>query len=202
MLNDAVGGLNPEAVLTSYRVGGRHIWLPNKDSSFHHKLYGIPGGIELLDEKDEVVPALRDILALIAEGDMVFSLSHQSVKERFIIIDEAKKLGVKRIEVCHPIAITAKMTVQQMKTAADKGAYLGMYCANFEAGHMWSWDEFIKAVKTVGSDRIVIGTDCGSFAYPAPLEAMRLFITGMLMRGIPDGDVEKMVKINSSRLLY
>jgi predicted metal-dependent TIM-barrel fold hydrolase len=202
MLNDAVGGLNPEAVLTSYRVGGRHVWLPNKDSSFHHKLYGIPGGIELLDENDEVVPALREILALVAEGDMVLSLSHQSVKERFIIIDEAKKLGVKRIEVCHPIAITAKMTVEQMKTAADKGAYLGMYCANLETGHMWSWDEFMKAVNIVVSDRIVIGTDCGSFAYPAPIEAMRLFITGMLMRGIPDKEVEKMVKTNPTQLLY
>jgi len=30
---------------------------------------------------------------------------------------------------------------------------------------------------------------------------MRLFITGMLMRGIPDRDVEKMVKTNPSDLL-
>src|SRR5512147_174831 len=35
MLGYSVGGLNPEAVLTSYRIGGKHVWLPNKDSSFH-----------------------------------------------------------------------------------------------------------------------------------------------------------------------
>jgi predicted metal-dependent TIM-barrel fold hydrolase len=202
MLNDAVGGLNPEAVLTSYRIGAKHVWLPNKDSSFHHKLYGIPGGIEFLDEKDRVLPALREILALIAEGDMVLSLSHQSVKERLIIIDEAQKIGVHRIEVGHPIALTAKMTVEQMKIAAGKGAYLGMYCANFETGIMWSWEEFLEAVKVVGPDRIVIGSDCGHFAFPAPVEAMRLFITGMLMRGIPEEDVEKMVKTNPCNLLY
>ena len=61
---------------------------------------------------------------------------------------------------------------------------------------------FMEAVKVVGCDRIVIGTDCGHFAFPAPVEAMRLFITGMLMRGSPDNDVEKMVKTNSSDLLY
>jgi len=202
MLNYAVGGLNPEAVLTSYRIGGKHVWLPNKDASFHHKLFGNPGGIEVLDEHDRVLPGLRDVLELIAEGDMVLSLSHQSVKERFIIIDEARKAGVKRIEVGHPLQLTAKMTIDQMKIAAEKGAYLGMYCATFEPGLMWSWEGFMEAVKVVGCDRIVIGTDCGHFAFPAPLDAMRLFITGMLMRGIPDKDVEKMVKTNASELLY
>ena len=202
MLNYAVGGLNPEAVLTSYRVGGTHVWLPNKDASFHHKLYGIPGGIDVVDENDCVLPELREVLDLIAEGDMVLSLCHQSVKERFIIIDEAKKAGVKRIEVGHPLHLTAKMTVDQMKIAAEKGAYLGMYCANLETGVMWSWEEFMEAVRVVGCDRIVIGTDCGDFAFPAPVEAMRLFITGMLMRGIPDNDVEKMVKTNPGELLY
>ncbi len=77
-----------------------------------------------------------------------------------------------------------------------------MYCANFEPGIIWSWEEFLKAVSVVGSDRIVIGTDCGHFAFPAPLEALRLFITGMLTRGIPDKDVEKMVKTNAREMLY
>ena len=201
MLNDAVGGLNPEAVLTSYRIGGRHVWLPNKDSSFHHKLYGIPGGIEILDQDGGIVPNLREILALVAEGDMVLSLSHQSVRERFVVIDEATKMGVKRIEVGHPLAITAKMTVDQMKIAAEKGAYIGMYCANFES-LVWSWEGFMEAIRVVGCDHIVIGTDCGHFAFPTPLEALRLFITGMLTRGIPDADVEKMVKSNALKLLY
>jgi hypothetical protein len=34
------------------------------------------------------------------------------------------------------------MTVDQMNIAAEKGACLGMYCANFETGLMWSWEEF------------------------------------------------------------
>jgi len=94
------------------------------------------------------------------------------------------------------------MTTDQMKIAAEKGAYLGMYCANFDTGLTWSWDGFLEAVKVVGPDHIVIGTDCGHFAFPAPLEAMRLFITGMLTRGIPDKDVEKMLKTNARNLLY
>src|SRR4030066_1116933 len=160
-LNDSVGGLNPEAVLTSYRVGGKHVWLPNKDSSFHHKLYGIPGGIEVLDENDHVVPSLREILSLIAEGDMILSLSHQSVKERFIIIDEEKRAGVKRIEVGHPLAVMAKMTIDQMKIAVNKGAYLGMYCENFDIGLTRSWEEVMEGGKVGGGDHSVVGTSAG-----------------------------------------
>lgn len=201
VLNYSVGGLNPEAVNVSYRVGGKFVWLPNMDASFHHKVMGTPGGIEVLDENDHIVPPLKEIFAMIAEGDMVLSLCHQSTKERFILIDEARKAGIKRIEVCHPNQVTAKMTVAQMNIAADKGAYIGLYCVSFRP-LQWSWDEFMEATRVVGCDRIIASTDCGHFAAPTPVEAMRLFVTGMLMRDISDKDVEKMVKINPSGLLY
>ena len=84
-----------------------------------------------------------------------------------------------------------------IKTWCDINPHLGD--GQTEADY---WEEFMEAVKVVGCDRIVIGTDCGHFAFPAPVEAMRLFITGMLMRGIPDKDVEKMVKTNPRDLLY
>lgn len=201
VLNYSVGGLNPEAVNVSYRIGGKVVWLPNLDASFHHKVMGIPGGIEVLDENDHIVPPLREIFTMIAEGDMVLSLCHQSTKERFILIDEARKAGIKRIEVCHPNQITAKMTFDQMKIAADKGAYISFYCAGFRP-LQWSWDDFMQATKVVGFNRVIASTDCGNFEFPSPADAMRLLITGMLTRGIPDEDVEKMVKINPSALLY
>ena len=201
VLNYCVGGLNPEAVNVCHRVGGKFVWLPNLDASFHRKVMGTKGGIEVLDENDNIVPPLREIFAMIAEVDMVLSLGHQSTKERFILIDEAKKAGIKRIELIHPNQVTNKMTVDQMKIAADKGVYIGYYCTNFRP-LQWSWDEFMQVCQTVGPDRIIAGTDSGIFMSPSPLEAMRLYITGMLVRDVPERDVGKMVKTNPSTLLY
>jgi len=201
VLNYNVGGLNPEAVSVSYRIGGKLVWLPNMDASFHHKVMGTSGGIDVLDENDRIVPPLREIIAMIAEGDMVLSICHQSTKERFILIDEAKRMGVKRIEICHPNEVTAKMTVEQMKIAANKGAYISFHCTSFRP-LQWSWDEFVQATKIVGCDRIIAATDCGHFASPTPVEAMRLFIVGMIMQGITEKDIEKMVKNNPSTLIY
>jgi len=98
-----VGGLNPEAVFNQYRIGGKHVWLPNKDSSFHHKLYGIPGGSKFLDEKDHVVPPLREILSLIAEGDMILSLSApERLKKDSSLSMKQRERALKRIEVGIP----------------------------------------------------------------------------------------------------
>ena len=71
VLNYAVGGLNPEAVVVNARLGGKYVWLPSLDSAYHHQGMGSTGGIEVLDENDNVVPPLKEIFSLMAQTDMV-----------------------------------------------------------------------------------------------------------------------------------
>jgi hypothetical protein len=78
---------------------------------------------------------------------------------------------------------------------------LSFFCTNFRP-LQWSWDLFIQVTKIVGSEHITAGTDCGHFAGPTPVDAMRIFITGMLVRDVLDKDIEKMVKINPGELIY
>ncbi len=201
VLNYAVGGLNPDAVISAYRLGGKYVWLPNMDATHHRKVLGAQGGIEVIDENDKVVPALREILGLIAEGDMALGVGHQSTKERFIIVDEARKIGVKRIEVNHVNFPLSRMTPEQAKFAASKGALIGLYVIEFRPP-LFYIDEALDIIKVVGAENIVIGSDCGHFHNPAPVEGLRLLITELLMAGVPDKDVELMVKTNPARLVY
>jgi len=200
-LNYAVGGLNPAAVLASARIGAKVVWPPGVNSSHYHKMMGVPGGIDVLDENDNVVPAMKEILSIIAEGDLVLNMSCLGVKDVFCLIDEAKKLGVKRMNVVHPNQSTSLMTVEQMKIAADKGASIELCCVHFLPSH-FSWDVFMEAYKLVGPDKMITSSDNGCFEFFTPVVAMRAYIAGMLIRGIPDSDVEKMVKTNPKRLLY
>ncbi|MFH1480265.1 MAG: DUF6282 family protein, partial [Pseudomonadota bacterium] len=162
VLNYNVGGLNPEAVESAAGLGGKFIWTPNLDSTHHRKVSGGSGGIEVLDDKDRIVPELHEIFRLIAKYDLVLSITHQSTKERFIMVDAALEAGVRRIEICHPTAPSTKMSVDQMKAIADKGAYLGLYCVNF-APPLFSIEETIEVIKVVGADRLVLGTDLGNW---------------------------------------
>ncbi len=201
-LNYAVGGLNPAAVVASARIGGKIVWPPVTDSSHFRKLLGVSGGIDILDENDNVVPAMKEILGLIAEGDLVLNMSALGVKDVFYLIDEAKKIGVKRMNVVHPNQDTSLMTVEQRKIAADKGAFIEMSCTDFTPGRFLGWDDFMETYKLVGSDRMIASSDNGNYRFFTPVVAMRTYITGMLDRDIPDKDVEKMVKTNPRKLLY
>ena len=200
-LNYAVGGLNPVAVIASARIGAKVVWPPGTDSSHYYKLMGVPGGIDVLDENDNVVPAMKEILSIIAEGDLVLNLSCLGVKDVFCLIDEANKLGVKRMNVVHPNQLTSLMTVEQMKIAADKGASIELTCNDFQS-ISFTWDAFMQAYNLLGADKIIASTDNGCFEFFTPVVAMRAYITGMLTHGIPDSDVEKMIKTNPKRLLY
>jgi len=203
VLNYAVGGLNPDAVVASYRVGGKYIWMPNMDASHHRKVTGSPkgGGISLIDEDGNIVPELKEILALMAETDMVLGLCHQSTKERFAVVKEAVKMGVQRIEIAHvnyPLTMT---TPEQAKMLADMGAYIGIYAMHL-APPAFTWDETVAFYKAVGPERIVFGSDCGHIEIGLPWEGMRKLILGFLFRGVPDEHVKLMCQTNAYNLLH
>ena len=200
VLNYSVGGLNPAAVEVNARIGGRVVWTPTADSNHFCTLLGIPGGIKILDENDKVVPPMKEILSLIVEGDLVLNISCLWVKEVFHLIDEAKKMGVKRINFVHPNHPCSLATVEQMKIAADKGAFVELtrnYGADF-----FSWDVFMKAYELIGPNRLIAASDAGYFSRVTPVVTMRAYITEMLLHEIPEKEIEKMIKINPKKLLY
>jgi hypothetical protein len=201
VLNYNVGGLNPEAVDTSALLGGRFVWTPNVDAAHHRNMEGKPGGIAVIDDQDKVVPALRDVFEVVVKHDLVLSLSHHSTKERFIMIDTAKKMGVKRIEIVHPCYPVNKMSVDQMKIAAEKGAFVALTTLRL-APPEFSLKEMMQIIHTVGADHLVIQTDLGTWMGPPPPVAYRIFLCMLLGQGVSETDIRKMAVNNPERLIF
>ncbi len=201
VLNYNVGGLNPEAVTTSALLGGRFVWTPNVDAAHHRKMEGKPGGIAVIDDKDRVVAALRDVFEVVAKHDLVLSLSHHSTKERFIMIDAAREMGIKRIEIVHPCYPVNKMSVDQMKIAAQKGAFIALTTLRL-APPEFSLKEMMQIINTVGADHLVIQTDLGTWMGPPPPVAYRIFLCMLLGQGVSESDIRKMAVSNPERLIY
>lgn len=200
VLNNASGGLNPEAVIVNARLDGKYVWLPTLDSVPDREWAKLPGGIRLFDESGGIVQPLKEIFDLIAQTEMVLGLCHQKGKETLILLDEARKAGVKRIEVVHPTYSIFKLAIEEMKSAVEKGAYLGMY--SFSLNPNFDADLILRVIKEVGPERLVMGSDCGMFTGDSPVDGMRRLITWMLHSGVPDPIVERIAKTNARELLY
>lgn len=203
VLNYAVGGLNPDAVIAAHGLGGKYVWLPTLDARNQRTVLGPKGegGIEVIDRNGKVAPALREILALISETDMVLGLGHESTKDKFIIVDEARRLGLNRIEAVHANFFLTKLTPEEAKEIASKGVFIGLYALSL-APPYFDFDETLNLIKAVGAENIVIASDGGHPELPSPVEGMRLLISKLLNAGIPDRDIEIMIKTNPAKLLY
>jgi hypothetical protein len=200
VLDKAVGGLNPDVVRYSARIGGRFVWTPVFISSHYHKIVQELGGIEIIDKNNKVVPPLKQIFQIIAKYDMVLALCHHSTKERLIMIDDAKEEGVERIIIVHATESLVKMSIDQMKMAANKGAYIELCCLDFRESEV-QWNEWISIIQEVGADNIILATDCGNPMLPPPSVQYWLMIYKLLLSGISDANIEKMAKFNQKKLI-
>jgi predicted TIM-barrel fold metal-dependent hydrolase len=202
--NYYVGGLFPESVEVCARAGGKKVWLPSHDSAHHHRVMEEPGGIELLDEKGKPLKELMEILEIVKNYDLILDPCHASVKERFVVIDAAREMGIKKIMLTHPNWNVNRATIEQQVEMANRGAFVGLFMYS-SVPHFNNPNgdpfEMLEIIKQVGPDRIVMSTDLGTMLNVHPVEGMKLFFRLLLALGVSTENIEKMAKKNPSFLL-
>jgi len=199
-LNYCVGGINAHAVEASANFGGRYVWLPSVHASHCFRVQSKEGGIPVLDDRKQVLPAVKDVLKIIAQRDMILGLAHQSTEERFLIVQEAKALGVKWISVSHPQGRINKMTVEQMKEMAEMGAYICIQNQTINSHELN--DETLEMIKQVPGERLVYGSDLTMWGNFHPVDGVRLLIEVLLGYGVPEETLRNIFINNPKRLLF
>jgi hypothetical protein len=171
-LNYSVGGFNPEAVRKSLGFPGmKYVWMPMVDS-YHHRRVVYDDwsghGLAFLDESRRLLPAVTEILRIIADNDLVLACGHYPYEDVVVLVEEARRLGVNRIELVHPAHVHSKHTIAQMKEQAERGAKLmlsGLGTMAFplhESGPLYA----AQIVKEVGAQNLVYGSDIGQLQNP------------------------------------
>lgn len=166
-LNYSQGGLNPEAIRKCLGFPGmQYVWLPMVDS-YHHRrvVYDDTSGhgLHLLDDQCRPLPELIEILKIVAENDLVLASGHYPFEDTYRVFQEARELGVTRMEVVHPAHIHSKHTLEQMRQQAELGAKLmvsGLGAQAFplhESGPLYA----AQQIKEVGAENCVFGSDFG-----------------------------------------
>ena len=204
VLNYAVGGLNPRAVEVCADLGGRLVWLPSINASHYYAVMGKEGGIEVLDDKGEVVPELLSVMEVVRDNNLILVLAHQSVYERFVVIKKAKEMGVKKILISHPLGTVNRATPEQIKEMVDMGAYAAVtYNTSFpnlyQRGNI---PGTLKLFELAGFDKLVGGSECSQLGTSSPAAGMELFLRTLLLLGISKENIRTMLDKTPSKLLY
>lgn len=204
-LNLSQGGLNPEAVKKCLKFPRmKYVWLPMVDSYHHRRVVyddWSGAGVHLLDERGKALPPLVEICKICAGNDLVLATGHYPYRENAVVVEEAKKAGVRRIEIIHPAHIHSKHTIAQMKTLAREGAMLmlsGLGHLVFplhESGPVYA----VRMIKEIGADHLVYGSDFGQLQNFSHVLGARWFIKVLLAYGATRQEISKIFKINTAR---
>ena len=207
VLNYSVGGFNPEAVKKCLCFPGmKYVWMPMVDS-YHHRRVVYDDwsgyGLNFLDENRKVIPQVQDILRIIADNDLVLASGHYPYADTAVLVEEARRLGVNRIEVIHPAHIHSKHTIEEMKKQAERGAKLmlsGLGAMAFplhETGPLYA----ARIVKEVGPDNLVYGSDFGQLQNFPHITANRWMIKLLLAYGCTKEEISRVFRETPAKLI-
>jgi hypothetical protein len=204
-LNRSVGGINPAAIehMVSLAGGrGRVVWMPTFDSENGVRLARESRPFVPVARGGELLPEVRDVIALIAKHDLVLATGHSSPAEALLLLREGRRAGVKHMVVTHAMFTPVLMTVPQMKEAASLGAFLefagGNPGGNGGAERMKS---FADAIRAIGIERCILSTDLGQANNPFPADGFGALLLALRRLGFSAEELDRLAKQNPASLL-
>jgi hypothetical protein len=213
ILNKSVGGINPEAVFIALNMGAMRIEFPTVDSTKHIEVLGrtypwskiqLPktDGITILDKKGNIIPEVREVAELVASYDAILCSGHLTIPEIFVLIEEARDSGVKKILITHADLDVVSASKEVQKKMVEMGAIIEhSFTPCTHLRQRLDPRVISEAIEYVGADNCVMSSDMGQPVNPIPIEGFRMFIKTMLHLGISQKDVDIMTKKNPAKLL-
>ncbi len=214
-LNWPVGGLNKYAVDCAAKLGARQVWMPTTHAAYYLKhVNHVPmfaktmpkdiRGISILGEDGSLVPEVGPVLEAIARHGMILATGHLSPEEGLALIREARRAGVEKIVVTHPLATFVNYSLDQMREALVAGATYLEHVFNDctrQVSHPIPPSALGDAIKAIGPEHCIMSTDSGQVVNPRPVEMMAWYIREMLQYGLPARAIRTMIKTNPGRIL-
>ena len=215
VLNRAVGGLNAEAIRRMVTFSGERakvVWLPTFDAENHVRRFEEDRPFVSVVKDGKPVEPLGEIFKLVAKHNLVLQTGHSSAEECLILIKAARAAGVKKILITHAMADPIRMTIPQMKKAAEMGAKMEcVWMTNLSGpkSHLPSmrhWKrvttkEYAEAIRAIGVKHFVMSSDLGQYLNPIPTDGMKAFVLELKEEGFPYLEIIALCRDNAAELL-
>jgi hypothetical protein len=203
-----VGGVNPAAVEVALGLGARIVWLPTLSSrqDFDNGIaaqLGIPGpGIVVTDADDQLLPETHEVLALVKQHDAILATGHVSTAEHYAVVKDFARTG--RVIVTHATEDLAgpNLSAAQCRELAELGAWIEL-CAMTCIGGLATRTvgEMLATMRTVGVERVTLGTDFGQKINPHPAAGLQTYADALYAEGLTEAEIRLMACTNPCDLL-
>jgi hypothetical protein len=206
VLNRSVGGVNPAAVeqAAHFKGGfGKVVWMPTFDAENQVRFSKENRPFVSVSRNGALLPEVREVLANMAKEKMSLATGHSTPVEDLMLIREARKMGITRIVVTHPLKDPIHMNIDDMREAAKLGAFL-----EFDASGVLPTTEnhlaiadYVKAIHAVGADHCILSSDLGQAVNPVHTEGWKKYLTDLTTAGLKPDEIAVMTRRNPARFL-
>jgi len=214
-LNPPLGGVNPLAVESFLREGGRVVFMPTYGAANHIARWGAgkpptafplaPGfaGLELLDQAGGLKPECRAVLELVARKDAVLATGHVSPRESLALLQAARQAGVRRLLVTHPSESVVAMSPEEQLQAVRLGAMIEhcFFAVTEACPERISIEEIRDQIRLVGTERVILSSDFGQPGNPPAVEGFGHYLEALMKSGVKEDEIRQMIAHNPRRLL-
>ena len=222
ILNHAVGGINPVAAYAAVCMGAKEVKMPTIHAANHVELSGptysyfddkVPPvlanleGIKILDENGKLKQSAYELLEVLKNEDVFLSTGHLTYPEIKVLVSEARRMGLERIQITHADSLYSYLTADQQLELAELGAIIEHHIARCmpvvfkgKEGRMEP-EEIVYNIRKVGAERCTLGSDFGQMFNPHPVDGFRMFVRTMLKCGITEKEMDWLIRKNPARLL-
>ena len=217
VLNRAVGGINPvavEAMALSKGGRGKVVYMPTVDAEYRSN----PGPDKVpVSRNGQLVPAVQEVLKVMAKYDLGLSTGHVSPEEVLMLIRAAKAAGVNKIYVQHPNHGGLVMSMAQMKEAVRLGALIeivlsgegltggplggGSAVINRENPVQDFGPQKLADIRELGPENVVLTSDLGQPGRVSHADAFQIALTVLAKAGFSQAEIDIMTKQNPARFL-
>lgn len=200
-LDLTVGGVNPAAVDWMTKVKGaygRVVWMPTFDSEHQVTSSGQQRPFARVAKSGELVPEVKQVIAIIAKNNLVLETGHSSPAEALMLIREARRQGVQNILVTHAMSAPVNMSIPEMQEAAKLGAYIELVWVKPGSD---AAKAYVKAIREVGPEFCVLSSDLGQATTPLHPDGLLALYEYLHGQGFSVNEIDRMAKINPAKLL-
>ena len=187
------------------KLGAKVVWLPTASARNHIEKLNLDMKkcVEVVRD-GKVVPEMNDVFQLVKDHDAVLGTAHVSPEECFVVVEAARKAGVKKIVVTHPEWWLVNMSVEdQVRMVKDYDVILERcYAQNMGGGKYKSnLPSNLEIIQTVGYEHVMVDTDGGQVENPHWELALQEYMQYLVDHGIPEEQVYHMTHTIPAGLL-